>query len=94
MPTEKQPDETSQRGDRVKALVQMHRVSDAASTNELLSLLRQSIEKAGDKQPERAAWLGVSSRYLRYLLSDDFGLAKDHHEVYGRSKGLNDRGSP
>lgn len=82
-----------ERGRRLKALMALHAIGDANATQEIVRTLLESIEQAGDKQPDRAAWLGISVRYLRHLLSEDVGLTKLDPNVHGRARGFNDRGA-
>jgi len=86
--------EAANRGIRLKALMQLAEIGDANAEKELVVMLTESISKAGDKQIERAEWLGISVRYLKHIISGEVGLSQRHPEIHGRVQGKNDREAP
>lgn len=83
-------DPSEARGLRVKSLMPLYQLGDKNAEAEIVDLLRESIKQAGDKQPDRASWLGISPRYLRELLSEEVGLTKNNADLHGRGQGFKD----
>lgn len=83
------PDPSHDRAKRLKHAAKLLVAGDAGAERDAVDLLRASLAHS-DKQDERARWLGVSPRYLRYLLSDEVGLVTRHQGIYGRAKGYSD----
>jgi len=79
------------RGQRVKALMPLLALGDEWAEQEIVDLLAESLKRAGDTQPRRAAWLGIVTRYLRHLLSSEVGITTKYPEVHGRQQGKNSR---
>lgn len=75
------------RAKKLEALVAAVRRGEDDS--ELVSLLRESIRKAGDTQVKRAKWLGISPRQLRAILGTGkrgLDMASKYPDVHGREQ--------